>query len=386
MKKLLLVGLLAAACGFAQADESSVTLYGRVDLGFGTSTNVGTANDNSTSMINNADYASRFGFKGQDNLGGGVRAGFDLEAGLAPATGEQNTSGANGSQKLFNRKADVYIGSNTLGTLKLGQQQNPMIEGIEVGEVRGGSNFGTNLTYWDDSSSFGGSATSKTGVANLTGGYWMPNVIRYDSPTFAGFRGMIAYVAGGVPGDSALGDVQSSNKEMATLFYTYKDFNAAIGYDEFHNSTGVTNAQTKFATANYTYGKFKVAGGYVNFENPSVGAGVANTDFDMYMLSGMYKLTPTTELSVGAYKLKDNAVHTNGSTQYSFMAKHYLSPRVDVWAGVTSVNNNGASGFGSTSAGTGNASLNSLSTNYAQYPTISGQVQTTYAVGMAYAF
>jgi len=197
---------------------------------------------------------------------------------------------------------------------------------------------------------------------------------------------MVSYVAGGVPDDSALGDVQASNKEMATLFYTYKDLNTAIGYSEFHNATGVTTAQTKFATANYTYNKFKVAGGYVNFENPSVGAGVANTDFDMYMLSGMYTLTPANEISVGAYKLKDNANHNNGSTQFSLMAKHYLSKRFDVWAGVTSVNNNGASGFGSTSAGSGNASLNSLSTNFAAYPTVAGKVQNTYALGMAYVF
>lgn len=387
MKKIILAGLLAATFGLAQADDSTVTVYGRMDLGIGTSTNVGSANGNSTGIISNADYASRIGFKGQDNLGGGVRAGFDLEAGFTPADGNQNNGGNNGqNSNLFNRKSDIYIGSDSLGTLKMGRQQNPMIEGMEVGEVRGGSNFGTNITFWDDASSFGGSSTSKTGVSNLTGGYWMSNVIRYDTPTFAGLRGMLAYTPGGVAGDGTLGAVQDSNKEFATLFYTYKDFNAAIGHDEFHSSTGASNAQTNFVSANYTYGKLKVAGGWSNIKNPSVGAGVANSDFDMSMISAMYKVTPVDEVSVGYYDFKDNANGNNGAKQYSLMAKHYLSKRVDVWAGVTQVANKGSSGFGSTSAGTGNASLNSLSNNYQAYPTIAGQTQTSYMVGMAYAF
>jgi len=378
--------MLAAIFGMAYADDSSVTLYGRVDVGIETSTNVGTPNGNSTSVVSNADYASKLGVLAKENLGGGTTAGANLEMGFAPADGSQNVGGNNGqNSQLFNRAANVFIGNDGLGKVTIGRQVNQNVKAAEYGEVRGGSNFGTALTFWDDSSSFGGSATSKTGLANYTGGYFLSNAVRYDTPTFAGLQGSVTYVAGGATSDSALGNLDASNKYFVDLTYKLGDFNSAIGYSSFNGSNGTANGQTAFIMGNYTFDKFKVAGGFTNMKNPN-GDGAANTNYNLYQISGLYAVTPRTDVTIGYYKLQDVVNSNNGATQLSLYANYKFSKRVYVWAGVASVNNNGTSGFGSTSAGTGNANLNSLSTNYAAIPMNAGMVQTTYATGISYSF
>lgn len=109
--------LLALAAGTASA-QSSVTLFGIVDVNVRNVDNSGVGS-NST-LNNNGLSSSRFGFRGVEDLGGGLKAGFWLESDLNPDTGTTN----NGNGKLFARRSTVSLMGN-LGEIRLGRDLTP---------------------------------------------------------------------------------------------------------------------------------------------------------------------------------------------------------------------------------------------------------------------
>ena len=111
---LLLLGALAAPAW----SQSSVTLYGIADLGVRHVRNDGAGSINSLASGNNA--TSRIGLRGREDLGGGLVAGFNLEAGISADTG----SSASASQ-FFDRAANVGLASRTLGEIRLGRDYVP---------------------------------------------------------------------------------------------------------------------------------------------------------------------------------------------------------------------------------------------------------------------
>jgi predicted porin len=116
--QLVVPGALAAATlavsGNAMA-QSSVTLYGIVDQSLRYTTHANANNDSSVQLTNGAITNSRFGFKGAEDLGGGLKAIFQLENGFEPQSGKTD------SNLLFGRYAYVGLESR-FGTVKLGRQ------------------------------------------------------------------------------------------------------------------------------------------------------------------------------------------------------------------------------------------------------------------------
>src|SRR5659263_37578 len=133
MKKSL-VALAALAVVGAASAQSSVTLFGVVDA----TVAYGTGDSTSKTQLTNSGYnSSRLGFKGVEDLGGGMQAGFWLEAGVmndngagaATNTNNQATGGAlagmNGSQGLtFNRRSTVSL-MGGFGEVRLGRDYTP---------------------------------------------------------------------------------------------------------------------------------------------------------------------------------------------------------------------------------------------------------------------
>jgi predicted porin len=122
MKKLLLAVGLAATFGFAQA-QSSVTVYGIMDAGFvgssykGTGTSA-TTDQNSFSLGSGAQSASRLGFRGVEDMGGGTSAFFTMEMGLTPQSTTVST--------LNNRQSFVGVKKNGIGEFAFGLQYTPL--------------------------------------------------------------------------------------------------------------------------------------------------------------------------------------------------------------------------------------------------------------------
>ena len=104
----------------AAAAQSSVTIYGRVDTGIVTGKFDSTGN---RTLVQSGPYtASRLGFRGTEDLGGGLRASFGLEAGLNIDTG---TGGATGGGLNFNRGSQVALASDSWGEFALGKMYMP---------------------------------------------------------------------------------------------------------------------------------------------------------------------------------------------------------------------------------------------------------------------
>lgn len=127
-KNLLALAVLALVSSAATA-QSSVVLYGNVDLGVLTQ-NHSPAGGSSTSLANGGISPSIWGFRGSEDLGGGLKAHFNLEGHFSADTGASDP-------RLFRRQSNIGLSSSSLGTLTLGNQYSPAILAFAATDPRG---------------------------------------------------------------------------------------------------------------------------------------------------------------------------------------------------------------------------------------------------------
>ena len=174
-KSLIAVAVLGATAFSVQAAD--VTMYGKVDLGLQYKTSEVTVGDKTMvdedtfSMENGRNSASRFGIKGSEDLGNGMKVSFQLENGFKADSGEFKTEG-----KLFDRQATVALSSD-FGTLTMGR----------VGGI--GSGAGFDLVYGYGDAFDGGSPN----VLGLVKSDRYDNMITYQTPKFAGLQATVQY-------------------------------------------------------------------------------------------------------------------------------------------------------------------------------------------------
>jgi len=164
-KNLAIAAAVAATFATASYAQSSVTLYGIVDAGFTYTTNIG----------GNANYAltsgniqqSRWGLRGAEDLGGGLRTIFTLESGFDVTNGQQNGA-------LFSRQAYVGLAHDQYGTLTLGRQFDSVVD--YVGPLMAvGTWGGTYMAHVLDNDN--GNAT-----------FSINNSVKYRSANYSGFE------------------------------------------------------------------------------------------------------------------------------------------------------------------------------------------------------
>jgi len=193
-KSLLALAAMSAFAGAAQA-QSSVTVYGLLDAGLGSSvlkeqtatvtTVTSTQGSNpgangsgvaGSQLGSGAMASSRLGFRGVEDLGGGLSAVFNLEYAIAQGTGTTTVANI--------RTSTVGIASKTLGGLTFGRALTGM-HGILAGDVFGGSNMAGDITYTHFISSAAGAGATVNGRINqdTTRG---SNMITYTAPVIAG--------------------------------------------------------------------------------------------------------------------------------------------------------------------------------------------------------
>ena len=131
MKRLVLSTLslsMLAAAGAASA-QNSVTLYGVIDESLTYVNHANTNGDHLVALGNSSagDLAgTRFGMKGNEDLGGGLSAIFTLEGGFDPSTGKSQQGSS-----LFGRQSFVGLQSNQWGTVTLGKQYDPVVDLVQ---------------------------------------------------------------------------------------------------------------------------------------------------------------------------------------------------------------------------------------------------------------
>ncbi len=181
MKKLLIAtAALAMVAGTAQA-QSNVTIYGIADLSYQSVDN--DAGATGSQMARNALTSSRLGFRGTEDLGGGLNANFQLEAALNFANGQTGTTQtvaadatSNPAATTFDRAAWVGLSSATLGEIRLGRQ-----------DVTAANDIDTTVSQMGNMGNF------NTGVNSITIGDNIDNAVVYISPTFNGFQFQAGY-------------------------------------------------------------------------------------------------------------------------------------------------------------------------------------------------
>ena len=173
-KSLAALAVLGAAAGYASAAD--VTLFGVVDTGLiythQTFADDSKADVNNFAMDSGVSSASRFGLKGTEELGNGLKVGFKLENGF------QSDSGALKSEKrIFDREASVSLYSD-FGTLSMGR----------MGGV--GSGAGTYDLVLATADAFDGGDNNVFGFATSDR---YDNMVTYQTPSFSGFQATVQY-------------------------------------------------------------------------------------------------------------------------------------------------------------------------------------------------
>lgn len=383
MKKLLasLTLSLAMSTALAQADKATVEVYGLIDIGVLQASNVGTNNDSVIGALASPMDTSRFGLRGGETLQGGHKAGFNVEGQINPLNGSQGVSGATGTaNNLFSRAANVYFAGD-FGRLTLGRQLNAHYVTYNKMDVRGGKNFGSSVIFYSDSSSFGGTSTTKTGLANLDGTAFASNSLRYDAPRYKGLQTTLQYNAGGVSGNA-----NASRGMAVSLDYVYRNLNLIGAYYTGTDATANETARFYVMGGNYTLGKAKFGTGYTKWKNPSAAAGTANTDFDLWSASAGYNLTQQWFISTSFNQLNDRVNSANGTKIIGLAADYSFSRRTNMYIGVATAMNKGTSGFAP--YGGGQANINSLAgtTQGPAVVSVAGQTQNAIVTGMTYRF
>jgi predicted porin len=355
--------------------QSNTEVYGVMDVGIVSATNVGTKNGTSTAVLSSPMDTSRLGFRTRENLSGGSWSGANLEMQVQLTDGSQGLSSGTGTANtVFSRAAYVMLGNKDLGEVRLGRMLGDTYLAYNATDVRGGKNFGSSLMFWNDGSSFNGS-----GVNTLTGGSFISNAIRYSLPTWNGITATASYAPGG-----AVDDTTASSKNTYRINYKTGGVNAVVAYQNGYNSAGAMTAQSRVVGGTYAFAKYKLGAGYTRINNPSSSS--ANTDFTVYSTSAGYQLSQRVFVSGGYYMIKDNVTSTNGAKSYSLVADYELSKRTGLYAGWAQTNNRGTSGFSPYGAGSANRYSLAGTAAFPQIVSYGGQTQGAMVVGMTHSF
>ncbi|MEI7297982.1 porin [Paraburkholderia tropica] len=334
MKKYLLGALLLAAFGGAHA-QSSVTLYGLIDAGLTYINNQG--GGRLFEFQDGANFGSRFGLKGSEDLGGGLKAIFTLENGFTLGTGALRNNGA-----LFGRQAFVGL-SSPYGTLTMGNQYDFVADYITPFNLNG----------------YASVYAGHMGDIDRISAVQLPNSVKYQSPTIDGFSfgGMWSFgnVAGNFNEDSAWSvgaGYKNGGFNAAAIYerlynvdiYPFAQFgvtsflgqtvatrNADGSIDDlYYTSPFVVDRQSEFGIgASYTINQLTLS---ANFTSTNLRKGSDSATMNVYEAGAMYFLRPQIAI-LGGYQYT-TWDHTHWH-QPTIGAQYYLSKRTSFYVNVS---------------------------------------------------
>lgn len=357
-KPLFAAALLAAGLTPAFA-QTSVNIYGIVDAGLvremgGTS--------NATKVSSGVASVSRIGFRGTEDLGGGMSALFVLETGFKTDTGEVDTAGT-----IFNRQAFVGIKSE-VGTVTLGRQYTP---------------YYTTVSAYADPFAAGLAGSAKNMLPTSGSNTRTSNTVMVASPKIVGVTGELAYSVGEQAGSNSAG-----RQIGAALTYAVERLNVRLAYNNRNSdisaATGAASVPVVAATsrdigtntllaANYDFGvvkayaAFGVDKGYnsgvlPNTTNP-YGATVrptASTNSTDLLIGATLPVGEGTVIASVINK-NDKTTFNQDATQVAVGYTYALSKRSTVYTSYGKIKNRRGAGYtvgNGTDVGSGDSAYN----------------------------
>lgn len=369
-KKLIALALASAFAAPAFAATSNVDIYGVFNASVERIDSDVAGKDTSTSVNNNS---SRIGFKGAEDLGGGLAAIWQIETGF-------NSDGTQASS--FATTRNTFIGlKGGFGSLMVGKIDTPM-----KGLGRAVDNFGDGIA--DSRNILGTTPTGANAWDQRTN-----NTIAYVTPNFSGLSATLAYVADtGTPfaatstvsGDCAAGlDCNKRDAWSGAVNYNNGPLMVGAGYEKHNSFVGAAapfadvSAHIWRVVAGYSFAGAKIGGLYEKASGDTGTTTVVNNGADRkaWGLFGNYAIGAVT-LKANYLKADEtNNVANSGAKQYTLGADYALSKRTTAYAFYAKVKNDSAASYGLGTAGTSNYSYGNLGVD----PSVIG-------VGMKHSF
>jgi len=331
-KSLIALAVLGSFAGVAAA-QSSVTLFGILDVGVRHTSNGTTTKKTEDS---GSESTSRWGLRGTEDLGGGLSAGFWLESGINTDNGTSSDTA-----KFWNRRSTVSLVSKTAGELRMGRDYNPIFSQYNAFSPFGVVGVGSMQQLIP---ALGGQDRTRS---DNTVSYWLPSGL------------------GGVYGEAmvAAGEGVANNKHTGgRLGYLAGPVHLSAAFGE--TQVGVTNSKVKESglAASFDFGAAKVIGQYLDRK------------IDSSASRKTYQLAATAPLGNGLFKvaftkLTDGSVGGNAK-DFAVGYVHNLSKRTALYT---------------TYARTANTSAMAIATSGA-LPGVKGQAHTGAEVGIRHSF
>ncbi|CAN0625064.1 general bacterial porin, GBP family [Burkholderia multivorans] len=328
--------LALAAPAFAQ---SGVMLYGLIDEGINYTDNVSVngAGHANYQLASGFVQGSRWGLRGAEDLGGGLKAIFTLESGFDVNTGHLGEGG-----RMFGRQAFVGLTHAQYGALTFGRQYDSLVDYLAPLTANG--NWGGTLF----SHPFDNDNTDNSFRVN--------NTVKYASPDWNGLS------FGGTYSFSNGTNFANNRQYSVGAQYSLAGLQVAAAYLQANNAGNGAAGAIASDDANFTAARLRIFGGGINYtfgaatlgfvytkmdaKNPVStvflpvstfsGLGLTATKFDNFEVDGKYQLTP--DFFVGAqYVYTDGKFDAaNGSIKPKYhtvglMADYNLSKRTDVY-------------------------------------------------------
>jgi len=329
-KSLLALAVLGAFSGAAFA-QTNITMYGVVDMAL-QHENDGV--NSKTALDSGIQSGSRLGFKGSEDLGGGLKANFDLEMGMNADTGISSQGGV-----LFGRQAWVGL-SGGFGSVNLGRQYTPIfiavdsVDPFDAGIISGKAGVGTSsggiLTFFDTP-------------------FRSNNTVNYTTNNLGGFTGSLAYSFGEQAGST------SANRQLgASGTYANGPIFATLAYHKFDDIAAPGSVANPNAT------KETFLGGTYDFGVAKAHAAYGKTTSDLNSIDHKaWMLGVTVPVGRGAIlgsytRVKNNLVASaNKGNNISVGYTYSLSKRTNLYTAYSRTSNDANSNAGGLAAANG---------------------------------
>jgi predicted porin len=282
--------------------QNSVTLYGLIDEGFNYTSNAG--GHAGYQMVSGDTVGSRWGVRGVEELGDGLKAVFHLENGFNLNKGTLSNGG-----REFGRQAYVGLASDRLGTFTIGRQYDPTED------------------LWSGLTSVGWAGDVASHPFDNDNADWdmrFNNAVKYVSPTYLGFTGEAMYAF-----SNAAGGFSNNRMYSAAGQYRMGGLTAALGYVKANNAGSASNPGGAIAgDALFTDSSEQHidAGIAYKFAKASIGFAYSHTD--------VYDPTASAYLSAGAnFQPAGGTWKSWKFDNFDLNGQYYFQP--DFWMGAS---------------------------------------------------
>lgn len=331
-KKVLTTALLATFAGAAHA-QSSVTLYGLIDAGisYANHSKVGNSHDNLVKYDDGVASGSRWGLRGTEDLGGGLKAIFVLENGFNSGNGTASQGGA-----MFGRQAFVGLTKDGIGSFTLGRQYTFSTDYLGANYSTGANTVAGNYAYHIND------------IDQLTSSR-INNAVKFSSANFAGFTFGALYGfsnSTSFAGAPAVGTTAGSSRAYSFgANYAAGPFSVGAAYTDIHypnqstpafttnisnvNPGTVRDLRTFGAGGRYIFGPATLWALYTNTRLEPLTGG--STTYTAYEAGVKYAVTPALTGGLGYTYMHLSDANTGHWNQFDASIDYALSKRTDVY-------------------------------------------------------